>query len=346
MKRVFKAAVLAAILFAGIIPAEAISVTTEVYRLYNPNSGEHFYTENAAERDVLRKAGWYYEGVGWYAETKTDIPVYRLYNKNGGEHHYTTSVEEKKVLTGLGWKDEGIAWYSSDSSRTPLYRQYDPNAFSCNHNYTTNKKERDALIRLGWKDEGIAWYGFAEGHTDKLSADDKKAREEKAEAEAAARRYAKYKDVAGIQGKMGNVGRVSIPSSNWALPVSDSYVEGAMSSQKIVDLNNHALLLTKAYEISGYPLYLADHAHQGFRFLGKLKPGTELYWNSGSDIRRFVLQRVANGRFADNKSYIILESGEKVWMTGAFEDPSIRLIAQTCNGSGGKVFIGLWTEED
>lgn len=38
-----------------------------MYRLYNPNSGEHFYAANLAERDNLKRLGWRDEGVGWYA---------------------------------------------------------------------------------------------------------------------------------------------------------------------------------------------------------------------------------------------------------------------------------------
>lgn len=66
----------------------AISSTIQLYRLYNPNSGEHFYTKTTGERDNLRKVGWHYEGVGWVAPS-TGNPVYRLYNPNAGDHHYT-----------------------------------------------------------------------------------------------------------------------------------------------------------------------------------------------------------------------------------------------------------------
>ena len=38
-----------------------------VYRLYNPNSGEHFFTNTNAEKNMLIKAGWKYEGIGFYA---------------------------------------------------------------------------------------------------------------------------------------------------------------------------------------------------------------------------------------------------------------------------------------
>lgn len=133
----------------------------EMYRVYNPNSGEHFYTSNKAEKDHLVNLGWKYEGIGWKAPTVSNYPVYRLYNANGGEHHYTMNVAEKNNLVKLGWKYEGIGWFSADpndSNSVPLLREYNPNAFSNNHNYTTNSKEHNWLVGLGWKDEGKAWY--------------------------------------------------------------------------------------------------------------------------------------------------------------------------------------------
>ena len=132
-----------------------------MYRLYNPNSGEHFYTADKSERDYLDSLGWNYEGVGWVAPINSNTPVYRLYNANGGEHHYTTSVSERDYLVSLGWNYEGIGWYSDDAQTVPLYRQYNPNAFANNHNYTTSLSENDWLVSLGWQAEGIGWYGVA-----------------------------------------------------------------------------------------------------------------------------------------------------------------------------------------
>ena len=131
----------------------------EMYRLYNPNSGEHFYTAKSKERDALVKVGWKYEGIGWYAPKTSNTPVYRLYNENAGDHHYTMKKAERDALIKAGWKDEKIGWYSDDSKGVPLYRQYNPYAVSGSHNYTTNKKENDALVKIGWKAEGIGWYG-------------------------------------------------------------------------------------------------------------------------------------------------------------------------------------------
>lgn len=130
-----------------------------MYRLYNPNTGEHFYTANAGERDGLTKLGWSYEGIAWVAPT-SGVPVYRLYNPNSGDHHYTTSEAEKDYLASIGWNYEGIGWYSDSSETTAVYRLYNPNELTGNHHYTLDSNERDYLTSIGWNYEGIGWYGL------------------------------------------------------------------------------------------------------------------------------------------------------------------------------------------
>ncbi len=147
-------AVLFEVTFNGIQKVE----TVEMYRLYNPNAGEHFYTNNAAERDHLVSIGWKSEGTGWTAPKTSKTPVYRLYNPNAGDHHYTTSAYERDSLVKAGWNDEGIGWYSDDAQTVPVYREYNPNAKAGAHNFTTNKAEDEMLANAGWNQEGIAWY--------------------------------------------------------------------------------------------------------------------------------------------------------------------------------------------
>lgn len=139
--------------------------TVALYRLYNPNSGEHFYTQALVEKDHLAGIGWDYEGIGWYSPTSSNIPVYRLYNPNAGDHHYTKNKEEKDELSKIGWKYEGIGFYSlPDNQGVKVYREYNPNAKMAGaHNYTTNKVENDYLISIGWLDEGIGWWASAAG---------------------------------------------------------------------------------------------------------------------------------------------------------------------------------------
>ena len=132
--------------------------TVDMFRLYNPNSGEHFYTASDVEKDTLVKAGWLYEGYAWSSPTTSNTPVYRVYNPNAGDHHFTMSKAEKDNLVAAGWNYEGIAWFSDDSKEKPLYRVYNPNAEAGSHHYTASVSERDKLIKLGWRDEGIGFY--------------------------------------------------------------------------------------------------------------------------------------------------------------------------------------------
>ena len=134
-----------------------------MYRLYNPNTGEHFYTSSLDEVAAVASAGWNWEGIGWTAPSTSSTPVYRLYNSYGGEHHYTINAGERDMLVAAGWTDEGVGWYSDDAQTVPLYREYNPNAFSCNHNYTSNYAEHTWLTSIGWHDEGVAWYGVRSG---------------------------------------------------------------------------------------------------------------------------------------------------------------------------------------
>ena len=139
-----------------------VNVTTKLntmYRLYNPNNFEHFYTANLNERDTLVRIGWgHYEGIAWYAPL-SGTPVYRLYHKDFRDHHYTLDKNECDTLVAKhGWINEGIAWYSGGTK--PLYRLYNPRLTSGSHHYTTDANERDVLVaQHGWIYEGIAWYG-------------------------------------------------------------------------------------------------------------------------------------------------------------------------------------------
>lgn len=130
-----------------------------MYRVYNPNSGEHFYTADAVEKNHLVSVGWRDEGTAWVAPT-SGTAVYRVYNPNAGDHHYTTDYSEVEHLVLVGWRYEGIGWYSNDSQATPLYRLYNPNAVAGAHHFTTDVSERDYLVSVGWRYEGIAWYGL------------------------------------------------------------------------------------------------------------------------------------------------------------------------------------------
>ena len=137
-------------------PAKAV----QLYRAYNPNSGEHLYTADKAEYDHLVSLGWKAEGNAWKAADK-GAPVYRLYNPNSGEHFYTISESEYNDVAKAGWKKEGVAFYSDANKGVEVYRLFNPNAKGAgSHHYTILASERDDLIKAGWKYENVAFFGL------------------------------------------------------------------------------------------------------------------------------------------------------------------------------------------
>ena len=138
--------------------APAAEQTVTIYRLYNRINGEHLYTSDAHEKDVLYKEhGWGYEGEAWYAPSKnTGKPVYRLYNAGLQNHLYTTDTNEVKVLTTRhGWvKDNNgrPVFYSGGNAK--IYRMYNP-ALRGLHHWTTDTNEYNVLPRHGWTQEGV-----------------------------------------------------------------------------------------------------------------------------------------------------------------------------------------------
>lgn len=158
MKKSFKyVLVVAAIFLGGFTFGQAKSVEAAVlYRAYNPNTGEHLYTQNSNEIPSVVRAGWRDEGTAWESPDK-GTAVYRMFNpNNGGDHHYTINTNEVNMLKSKGWRYEGESWKSGGS--IPVYRLYNPNARSGAHHFTILVAERDNLKRHGWKYEGVAFY--------------------------------------------------------------------------------------------------------------------------------------------------------------------------------------------
>ena len=81
----------------------------QLYRLYNPFSGEHMYVRDHEAAELAVK-GWVIEGYAWVAP-ETGRAVHRLYN--GVVHHWTASEAEWASLKESGWTDEGVAFYSA-----------------------------------------------------------------------------------------------------------------------------------------------------------------------------------------------------------------------------------------
>ena len=134
-----------------------------IHRLYNPKNGEHLYTADTNEVNVLYTSrGWGKEGIGWYTTT-SGTPVYRLYSPKFNNHLYTSDRNEINIITqSYGWVLDNVinnvpqpVMYSKGS--TPIYRLYNPK-LSDQHHLTTDLNEYQIIPKWGWRQEGIAMY--------------------------------------------------------------------------------------------------------------------------------------------------------------------------------------------
>lgn len=137
---------------------ELVQKDRAVYRLYNPNSGAHYFTGNFKEAQSLKKAGWSYEGIAWFDPANGIIPVYVLYNERLQDHVYTISDTEANALTKAGWKKQATTFYSNGT--VPIYRLYNPNAKTGKHTYTAGNAEVMSLVKAGWLFEGVGFYAL------------------------------------------------------------------------------------------------------------------------------------------------------------------------------------------
>ena len=139
-----------------------------VYRLYNSQTGTHFWTENIAERNKYKQNGYNEEGVAFHQVSliKNVAPppagkklVYRFYGRPGNTHFWTVNILERDNLIRQGNRYEGIAFLAPEASNSsPVYRLY--NTVTKRHFYTLSTAERDRFSQVGtWRAEGVAFYG-------------------------------------------------------------------------------------------------------------------------------------------------------------------------------------------
>lgn len=261
-KKFFVACVIFGSLGLLMFEEKAQAADVSMHRMYNPNSGEHFYTKDTNEKNNLQKHGWKYEGIGWTAPS-TGNPVYRLYNKNAGDHHYTLHAYEKDHLVKVGWKYEGVGWYSDTKKSVPLYRAYNPNAKAGSHNYTVNKNEQNHLIKVGWRNEGIAWYGVVKS-TPKPTVVNKKDLQ---------KYYDQYKGT-----QKGSYTEASWNSFQGALKKAKETLADSKASQSVVNSSTNNLKNAySALKIQYYKVTI-KHVDTGGNTLGKseesVKKGT------------------------------------------------------------------------
>ena len=141
-----------------------------VYRLFNTVSGNHLFTTNTAEIDLLTGSGhessFINEGIAYLVSPGANQSLYRFYHSPTDRHFYSSNSYERDLLISKSNNDylyEGVAFHvftdvPLDSDLTPVFRFYDSKSHV--HLYTASSQEK--LIwesnGMNWINEGIAWY--------------------------------------------------------------------------------------------------------------------------------------------------------------------------------------------
>lgn len=146
------------------------SARTAIYRFFNVQTGAHFFTASAAERDFVIQTypQFQYENIAFYAygqPTAGQSTVFRFFNKGNGAHFYTINQAESDFVRANYpvFNYEGPIWYAQASAAagtTPIYRFYKPSTGT--HFYTVSAAERDFII-ANYRDfqyENIAYYAW------------------------------------------------------------------------------------------------------------------------------------------------------------------------------------------
>ena len=92
---------------------------TDVYRLFNPSSGDHFFTTDINEKNVAAGGGYRVEGVMGAASTSASEnteAVLRYFNPQSGQHFFTSNQNEANTLADQGYVSEGVGFYAPKSS--------------------------------------------------------------------------------------------------------------------------------------------------------------------------------------------------------------------------------------
>jgi ELWxxDGT repeat protein len=94
-----------------------VEFSTPLYRMYNLQTGRHYYTTNKAERDFLlalvpapltgsdnRTVGWRYEGEAGHlypSQQPGSVELFRLYNNISGTHLYTDNPTVRDAVLAI-----------------------------------------------------------------------------------------------------------------------------------------------------------------------------------------------------------------------------------------------------
>lgn len=155
--------------FRDAVAHAGTSSTAPVYRLYNPNTGDHFYTTSESEKISLEKnlkTPMVSEGIAFYAYSdgstdKISLPVYIFYNSNG-DFYFSTSSDTKN--NQLSANSKTIAFYASPTAQNGALPVYDFYITNNKHFYTISEEEKDVIVKTlnhSYKLKGVAFYSYS-----------------------------------------------------------------------------------------------------------------------------------------------------------------------------------------
>lgn len=147
-----------------------------LYRAYNPNNGQHFYTSSFGEFTALTHLGLNNESTdhAGFAVFQNGsggndaVPLHRLYNPNGGQHYYTTSNVERDALARVGWTvepDQGMLYPPEDKfagNGAKVYHVY--NSVTGEHLFFASVDDMNAQIAADpahWVEQTPLGYAIA-----------------------------------------------------------------------------------------------------------------------------------------------------------------------------------------
>lgn len=150
--------------------AATVPARTPVFRFFNTQTGAHFYTASADERDFVIRTYpvFQYENVAFYAYPNASSgmnPVFRFFNTASGAHFYTISAGERDFVeaTYPTFRYEGPSWYAqtiAGNGATPMFRFF--NTRTGAHFYTISSAERDFVVASypDFRYEGTAYFAW------------------------------------------------------------------------------------------------------------------------------------------------------------------------------------------
>ncbi len=94
-----------------------------IYRLWNPTTLKHFYTNDLAEANsVVKSSGYKSEGIIGYLYDQPQshmntVAVFRMYHPTQKKHFYTTNTLEFLEAEGRGYVGEGVLGYAINDTQ-------------------------------------------------------------------------------------------------------------------------------------------------------------------------------------------------------------------------------------